>query len=171
MLVYDNIVGEASRIGYGSAIGTILLLLALGSIITYLVQNFRREQRGRDDRAATSVDSRARRTSFLAHGRRSCGCSRSCTRSTPRCGPYEATAEHGYASIGGPLNFDNYQRGLDRRRPAALLPQLADRDRAGDLLTLVLASFVAFSVSRFSWRLNLAAADALHRGQPAARSR
>jgi ABC-type sugar transport system permease subunit len=44
VLVYDNIVGEASRIGYGSAIGTILLLLALGFIVSYLVQNFRKEQ-------------------------------------------------------------------------------------------------------------------------------
>ena len=44
VLVYDNIVGEASRIGYGSAIGTILLILALGFIVTYLVQNFRKEQ-------------------------------------------------------------------------------------------------------------------------------
>jgi ABC-type sugar transport system permease subunit len=45
VLVYDNIVGEASRIGYGSAIGVILLLISLGAIITYLVQNFRREAR------------------------------------------------------------------------------------------------------------------------------
>src|SRR3954454_226406 len=45
VLVYDNIVGEASRIGYGSALGTILLVIALGFIITYLVQNFRAEQR------------------------------------------------------------------------------------------------------------------------------
>src|SRR3954447_10974396 len=45
VLVYDNIVGEASRIGYGSALGTILLIIALGFIITYLVQNFRAEQR------------------------------------------------------------------------------------------------------------------------------
>jgi ABC-type sugar transport system permease subunit len=43
VLVYDNIVGEASRIGYGSAIGTILLILALGFIVTYLVVNFRKE--------------------------------------------------------------------------------------------------------------------------------
>jgi multiple sugar transport system permease protein len=43
VLVYDNIVGEASRIGYGSAIGTILLILALGFIISYLVVNFRKE--------------------------------------------------------------------------------------------------------------------------------
>jgi multiple sugar transport system permease protein len=45
VLVYDNIVGEASRIGYGSAIGTILLILALGFIVSYLVVNFRRENR------------------------------------------------------------------------------------------------------------------------------
>jgi multiple sugar transport system permease protein len=45
VLVYDNIVGEASRIGYGSALGTILLVIALGFIITYLVQNFRSEQK------------------------------------------------------------------------------------------------------------------------------
>lgn len=43
VLVYDNIVGEASRIGYGSAIGTILLILALGFIVSYLVVNFRKE--------------------------------------------------------------------------------------------------------------------------------
>jgi multiple sugar transport system permease protein len=45
VLVYDNIVGEASRIGYGSAIGVILLVISLGFIISYLVQNFRREAR------------------------------------------------------------------------------------------------------------------------------
>jgi multiple sugar transport system permease protein len=44
VLIYDNIVGEASRIGYGSAIGSILLIIALGFIISYLVVNFRREQ-------------------------------------------------------------------------------------------------------------------------------
>ncbi len=45
VLVYDNIVGEASRIGYGSAIGVMLLVISLGFIITYLTQNFRRETR------------------------------------------------------------------------------------------------------------------------------
>jgi multiple sugar transport system permease protein len=43
VLVTDNIIGEASRIGYGSAIGVILLVIALGFIITYLIQTFRRE--------------------------------------------------------------------------------------------------------------------------------
>jgi multiple sugar transport system permease protein len=44
-LVYDNIVGEASRIGYGSAIAVILLTISLVSIITFLVQLYRREAR------------------------------------------------------------------------------------------------------------------------------
>jgi ABC-type sugar transport system permease subunit len=45
VLVYDNIVGEASRIGYGSALGTILLVISLGFIISFLFINFRREAR------------------------------------------------------------------------------------------------------------------------------
>jgi ABC-type sugar transport system permease subunit len=45
VLVYDNIVGEASRIGYGSALGVILLVVSLGVIVPYLVQAFRREER------------------------------------------------------------------------------------------------------------------------------
>ncbi|AVT32302.1 ABC transporter permease [Plantactinospora sp. BC1] len=43
VLVTDNIVGEASRIGYGSAIAVILLLISTGFIAVYLVQVFRRE--------------------------------------------------------------------------------------------------------------------------------
>jgi multiple sugar transport system permease protein len=45
VLVYDNIVGEASRIGYGSALGTILLVISLGFIVSFLFINFRREAR------------------------------------------------------------------------------------------------------------------------------
>ena len=40
----DNIVGEASRIGFGSAIAVILLLIALGPIITFLVQHVPRSE-------------------------------------------------------------------------------------------------------------------------------
>jgi multiple sugar transport system permease protein len=43
VLVTNNIIGEASRIGYGSALGVILLLVALVPIITSLYNNFRRE--------------------------------------------------------------------------------------------------------------------------------
>jgi multiple sugar transport system permease protein len=43
VLVYDNIVGEASRIGYGSALAVILLLISLVPIVTYVATTFRRE--------------------------------------------------------------------------------------------------------------------------------
>jgi ABC-type sugar transport system permease subunit len=45
VLVTNNILGEASRIGYGSALAVILLVVSLGFIITYLVQVFRKELR------------------------------------------------------------------------------------------------------------------------------
>jgi len=41
VLVTDNIVGEASRIGFGSAIAVILLVISLGFIVTYLVRILR----------------------------------------------------------------------------------------------------------------------------------
>lgn len=44
VLVTDNIIGEAGRIGFGSAIAVILLLVSLGFIVTYLVQELRGEQ-------------------------------------------------------------------------------------------------------------------------------
>jgi multiple sugar transport system permease protein len=45
VLITDNIIGESSRIGWGSALAVILLVISLGFIITYLVQVFRREDR------------------------------------------------------------------------------------------------------------------------------
>lgn len=44
ILIYNNVVGEASRIGYGSALAVILLVISLGSIITFLVQTLRKER-------------------------------------------------------------------------------------------------------------------------------
>lgn len=43
VLITNNIIGEASRIGFGSAIAVILLIISLAFIITYLVQTFRKE--------------------------------------------------------------------------------------------------------------------------------
>jgi multiple sugar transport system permease protein len=44
VLITDNIVGEASRIGFGSAIAVILLLISLIFIVTYLLQVFREDR-------------------------------------------------------------------------------------------------------------------------------
>ena len=43
VLITDNIIGEASRIGYGSAIATILLVIALVPIIWFIVATFKDE--------------------------------------------------------------------------------------------------------------------------------
>jgi multiple sugar transport system permease protein len=45
VLVTENIVGEASRIGFGSAIAVVLLLVSMGFVITYLIQIFREDRR------------------------------------------------------------------------------------------------------------------------------
>ena len=40
VLVYDNIQGESTRIGWGSAYATLLFIICLGPIMVYLYQNF-----------------------------------------------------------------------------------------------------------------------------------
>ena len=44
VLVTNNIVGEISRIGFGSALGVVLLVISLGPICFFLYQNFRSEE-------------------------------------------------------------------------------------------------------------------------------
>ena len=43
VLVTNNIIGEASRIGFGSALAVMLLLISLGFITVYLVNTFRKD--------------------------------------------------------------------------------------------------------------------------------
>ncbi|MFE2597644.1 carbohydrate ABC transporter permease [Streptomyces sp. NPDC001840] len=43
LLITDNIIGESSHIGYGSALAVVLLLVSLAAIGTFLFQNFRKE--------------------------------------------------------------------------------------------------------------------------------
>jgi len=70
--------------------------------------------------------------------------------------PYSDTAERGYVSLPGVLNFDNYLNAWDQAElPHYYLNTLVIVVPA-IVLTLVLASFVAFVVSRFSFRFNLA---------------
>jgi ABC-type sugar transport system permease subunit len=44
VLVTNNIIGEASRIGFGSALAVILLIISLGVIVPYLWRTFHAEQ-------------------------------------------------------------------------------------------------------------------------------
>jgi multiple sugar transport system permease protein len=43
VLITNNIIGEASRIGFGSAIAVMLLVISLGFIVVYLAQTFRKD--------------------------------------------------------------------------------------------------------------------------------
>jgi multiple sugar transport system permease protein len=43
VLVYDNIVGEASRVGYGSALAVILLVISIVPIVVFVWNSFQRE--------------------------------------------------------------------------------------------------------------------------------
>ncbi|MDX3850134.1 sugar ABC transporter permease [Streptomyces sp. AK02-01A] len=43
LLITDNIIGETSHIGYGSALAVVLLVVSLAAIGTFLVQTFRKE--------------------------------------------------------------------------------------------------------------------------------
>jgi len=45
VLITKNIVGQQSRIGFGSALGVVLLVISLIPIITFLVQQLRQEER------------------------------------------------------------------------------------------------------------------------------
>ena len=44
VLVYDNIFGEATRIGWGSALATILFALSIIPIMLYLYQTFKKDK-------------------------------------------------------------------------------------------------------------------------------
>ncbi|GAB2742712.1 carbohydrate ABC transporter permease [Streptomyces bullii] len=44
ILVTNNIIGESSRIGYGSAIAVVLLVISLAVIVPYLIATFRKER-------------------------------------------------------------------------------------------------------------------------------
>jgi multiple sugar transport system permease protein len=69
--------------------------------------------------------------------------------------PYEETAARGYVSVGGTFSLENYSTAwTDADMPHYYFNTLVVTVPA-ILLVLLLASFVAFGVSRFSWRFNL----------------
>ena len=64
---------------------------------------------------------------------------------------------NGYISVATTLTFDNFVEAFERRRVPALLPELPVIAVPAVILTLFISSMVAFAVSRYSWRFNLAA--------------
>lgn len=70
--------------------------------------------------------------------------------------PYEETNRLGYVSIGGEYNLDNYIQSWTKGEIAKYFINTAIILVPAVVLVLLLASMVAFAVSRYSWRFNLA---------------
>ena len=69
--------------------------------------------------------------------------------------PYADTLAHGYISLPTSLNFDNFVNAFNQARfPTFYLNSLIIAIPAV-IITLFVASMVAFAVSRFRWRFNL----------------
>jgi multiple sugar transport system permease protein len=69
--------------------------------------------------------------------------------------PYEDTARLGYVSVGGAYNLDNYVKAFTDGHLAMYFINTLIVVVPGVFVTLLLASMAAFTLSRYSWRLNL----------------
>ena len=174
MLVTDNIIGEASRVGFGSAIAVVLLLISVGPIVLYLGRAMREEQpvttatATREGAVRVTCDWRRDGAPHLPdrdeHPLAVPAAWAVYTSFRPYCGH----RRRGYVSLPGTVNLDNYVDAWNGAElPRYFLNTLIIVVPAV-ILVLFLASMMAFAVSRYSWRFNLAAADAVHGAEPAA---
>jgi multiple sugar transport system permease protein len=69
--------------------------------------------------------------------------------------PYSDTAEHGYVSIAHTLSFENFKNAWVQADLPHYYLNSAIVTIPAIIITLMLASFVAFGISRYSWKLNL----------------
>jgi len=70
--------------------------------------------------------------------------------------PYSDTAEHGYVSIAHSLSLVNFKNAWTQADLPHYYINSAIVTIPAIIITLLLASFVAFGISRYSWKLNLA---------------
>jgi multiple sugar transport system permease protein len=70
--------------------------------------------------------------------------------------PYSDTAKHGYVSIAHSLSFENFKNAWTQADLPHYYVNSAIVTIPAILITLLLASFVAFGIARYSWKLNLA---------------
>jgi multiple sugar transport system permease protein len=70
--------------------------------------------------------------------------------------PYSDTAAHGYVSIAHTLSLENFKNAWTQADLPHYYINSAIVTIPAIIITLLLASFVAFGISRYSWKLNLA---------------
>ena len=120
----DNIIGEASRIGYGSAIAVILLVIALVPIIIFVVEQLPETSRRDERHRHRGHPSRARRRPLDA--RRGSALHAFLIVAAlfwlapvawavyTSLRPYSETAENGYVSLPDTLTLENYTNAWTR---------------------------------------------------------
>lgn len=69
--------------------------------------------------------------------------------------PFQTTVNHGYWSIAGPFNFTNFSDAWEQGHFSKLALNSAIITIPAVLITIALASMVAFAVSRFNWKFNV----------------
>lgn len=69
--------------------------------------------------------------------------------------PKEATDQHGYWSFAGPFNFKNFSTAWSQGGMSTYFVNSAIITIPSVLITIFLASMVAFAVARFTWRFNI----------------
>jgi multiple sugar transport system permease protein len=69
--------------------------------------------------------------------------------------PISDTIRHGFVSLPGTLNFDNYVNAWNQAELPHYYLNTLIVTIPGVILTLLVASMVAFGVSRFTWKFNL----------------
>ncbi len=70
--------------------------------------------------------------------------------------PYSDTAKHGYVSVAHSFSFENYKNAWTQADLPHYYINSAIVTIPAIIVVLILASFVAFGISRYSWKLNLA---------------
>lgn len=158
VLVTENIIGEASRIGFGSAIAVVLLVVSLGFVVTYLVQEpegrktVDRASRPRPPHRPAPDPSRPDRRPRLPDGGLLAFLAPLLLAVYASLRPYDETAEHGYFSLPRHLSLDYYRQAFSDSGMTKYFVNTMIIAVPGVLVTLFLASFVAFALARLKMR-------------------
>ena len=169
-LVSQNVIGEATRYGFGSALAVIMMVISSVFIAIYLRIVFKEERSVTVTSPATRAKARRRSRTAASGGGMS---KRRGTVATVimfvlaliwlfpllwavinSFREYTYTQTHGYLSFGG-WTFDNYQQAWEQGQFGLHFKNSLIITVPAVLLTLFLASTVAFVLARFSFRFNL----------------
>ena len=173
-LITNNAISESNRLGFGSAIAVVLLVISLVPIVTFLVA----DAPGGTRVTATSPTMLAR-ARVAASGRRRVALYVFLTGLAvvwlfplawgiyTALRPFSDTQRNGYISLPSTLNFDNFLNAWSQGEFQLHYFSTLIVTIPAVIVTLLLASMVAFAVSRIQLAVQPVRAAAVHGRQPA----